>query len=174
MALSRLSPRWRLQQLDLALSTFCLCHRFNHQVARVCRLISRTGDGPWYLLLALVLLRWEPVHGAAFFTALLLAFAIELPLYWLLKNAIRRHRPLDLPCFIVPSDKYSLPSGHTAAAFLVCGLIAAYYPLWLLPALCWAALIGLSRVLLGVHYLTDVVAGALLGLSCAKLALEWL
>ncbi|MDA1381382.1 hypothetical protein PCI56_20500 [Plesiomonas shigelloides subsp. oncorhynchi] len=66
MALSRLSPRWRLQQLDLALSTFCLCHRFNHQVARVCRLISRTGDGPWYLLLALVLLRWEPVHGAAF------------------------------------------------------------------------------------------------------------
>lgn len=174
MALSRLSPRLRLQQLDLALSTFCLCHRFNREVARVCRLISRTGDGPWYLLLAVALLRWEPVHGRAFFMTLLLAFALELPLYWLLKNAIRRHRPLNLPCFIVPSDRYSLPSGHTAAAFLVCGVVAFLYPLWLLPALCWAALIGLSRVLLGVHYMTDIVAGALLGLGCANVAVEWL
>ncbi|MGL5044182.1 MAG: phosphatase PAP2 family protein [Plesiomonas sp.] len=40
-------------------------------------------------------------------------------------------------------------------------------------ALSWALLIGLSRVLLGVHFLTDIIAGAILGLGCATLALEW-
>ncbi|MGL5758973.1 phosphatase PAP2 family protein [Plesiomonas sp.] len=165
--------RLSLRRFDLAVSTFCLCHRFNHAVARVSRMVSRTGDGPLYLLVGVLLYYTEPHAGTHFFRTGCLAFAVELPVYWLLKNSIRRNRPLNLPCFIVPSDRYSLPSGHTAAAFLMTGLVAAYYPFWLPIALSWALLIGLSRVLLGVHFLTDIIAGALLGLGCATLALEW-
>jgi undecaprenyl-diphosphatase len=101
----------------------------------------------------------------------LMAFAIELPLYLLLKNYIKRERPVGLPVFIRPSDKYSLPSGHTAAAFVMACLIAASYPAAAVGVFLWASLIGASRLLLGVHYLTDLVAGALLGTGCAVLVL---
>ena len=103
----------------------------------------------------------------------LLAFADELPLYLLLKNALRRQRPVGLPVFITPSDRYSLPSGHTAAAFLMATVLAASFPLWAPLLFLWAILVGASRLLLGVHYLSDLVAGALLGGGCAVLALGW-
>ena len=57
----------------------------------------------------------------------LLAFAFELPLYLLLKNLLKRQRPVGLPVFITPSDRYSLPSGHTAAAFLMATVLAASF-----------------------------------------------
>ena len=103
----------------------------------------------------------------------LLAFAAELPLYLLLKNALRRQRPVGLPVFITPSDRYSLPSGHTAAAFLMATVLAASFPLWAPLLFLWAILVGASRLLLGVHYLSDLVAGALLGGGCALWALGW-
>ncbi len=103
----------------------------------------------------------------------LLAFAFELPLYLLLKNLLKRQRPAGLPVFITPSDRYSLPSGHTAAAFLMATVLAASFPLWAPLLFVWAALVGASRLLLGVHYLSDLVAGALLGGGCALLALMW-
>ena len=103
----------------------------------------------------------------------LLAFAAELPLYLLLKNALKRQRPAGLPVFITPSDRYSLPSGHTAAAFLMATVVAASFPLWAPLLFVWAALVGASRLLLGVHYLSDLVAGALLGGGCALWALGW-
>ena len=77
-----------------------------------------------------------------------------------------------LPVFIRPSDKYSLPSGHTAAAFLMASLLAAFYPAMAVVVFVWAGCIGASRLLLGVHYLTDLIAGALLGSGCALLVLR--
>ena len=66
-----------------------------------------------------------------------------------------------------------MPSGHTAAAFLMATVLAASFPLWAPLLFAWAALVGASRLLLGVHYLSDLVAGALLGGGCALLALSW-
>ncbi len=74
---------------------------------------------------------------------------------------------------ITPSDRYSLPSGHTAAAFLMATVLAASFPLWAPLLFTWAILVGASRLLLGVHYLSDLVAGALLGSGCALWALGW-
>lgn len=163
----------QVKRLDLRCSQLCLLHGYNRVQARVSRLVSRTGDGPLYLLLALTLAWLDGERGQEFLMQGLLAFAVELPLYLLLKNYIKRERPVGLPVFIRPSDRYSLPSGHTAAAFLMATVLAASFPLWAPLLFLWAILVGASRLLLGVHYLSDLVAGALLGGGCALWALGW-
>jgi undecaprenyl-diphosphatase len=119
----------------------------------------------WYLAVPQV---------AAFTQLLLTAFLIELPLYLLLKNLIRRPRPADavesLSAFIRPSDRFSFPSGHTAAAFVFAVSVAAFFPAWAPLAFALAIAIGLSRVLLGVHFPSDILAGSVLGSSTALLA----
>ncbi|MBM0419762.1 phosphatase PAP2 family protein [Aeromonas veronii] len=162
----------KIQQWDLQVCRVCLLHGYNRQQARVSRLISRTGDGPLYAVLA-ALLWWQGEAERELVRLALLAFAIELPLYLLLKNSLKRQRPVGLPVFITPSDRYSLPSGHTAAAFLMATILATGFPLCAPLLFGWAALVGASRLLLGVHYLSDLVAGALLGGGCAVLALSW-
>ena len=162
----------KIQQWDLQVCRVCLLHTYNRQQARVSRLVSRTGDGPLYAVLA-ALLWWQGEAELELVRLALLAFAIELPLYLLLKNSLKRQRPVGLPVFITPSDRYSLPSGHTAAAFLMATILATGFPLWAPLLFSWAALVGASRLLLGVHYLSDLVAGALLGGGCAVLALSW-
>ena len=154
-----------IQRFDDAVSALCLCHRFNLFTARVSRAISRTGDGHLYVIIGLFVFVFDALQGMAFVTAVMTAFAIERPIYFCLKNIFKRHRPSALPSFIEPSDRYSLPSGHTAAAFIMAALISQFYPAlsWLVWP--WAVCIGLSRVMLGVHFITDIIAGALLGLG---------
>ncbi len=143
---------------------------FNKTTERDCkfiRLVSKTGDGQVYLALGVVLWAFEPAYGALFLYTGLLAYAMELPLYIALKKLFKRERPCNVfknfHAHVQPSDKFSLPSGHTAAAFLMANLLAHFYPAVALLAYVWATLIGLSRVLLGVHYPGDILAGATLG-----------
>lgn len=154
---------------------------FNKTAGRDCRLIrwlSRTGDGHLYLALALLLWVFEPQHSDLFLYTGLLAYALELPLYVLLKQCFKRQRPCDcllnLPAHISPSDKFSLPSGHTAAAFLMASLVAHFYPGFGLPLYGWALCVGLSRVLLGVHYPSDIIAGAALGMTISVFSISLL
>ncbi len=135
------------------------------------RWISRTGDGHLYVLAAIAIALMEPHRGTAFVLAGALAYTLDVSLYLILKNAIKRDRPamkIDFyEAWITPSDQFSFPSGHTAAAFLFAALIASFYPAFALPCYLWATLIGASRVLLGVHYPSDIAAGALLGSGAA-------
>lgn len=141
------------------------------QYRRSVKFISQTGDGPFYLIVALCLLAFEPITGTAFFWAGIIAYIFDVSLYLLLKNLIKRDRPAvkitTYQAWITPSDQFSFPSGHTAAAFLFACLVFNFYPLFAIPCFIWASAIGMSRVLLGVHYPTDLVAGALLGSACA-------
>ncbi len=141
------------------------------QYRRSVRFISHTGDGPVYFLIAVMLLLLEPVNGKTFFWAGIIAYTFDVSLYLLLKNLIKRDRPAvkisTYQAWITPSDQFSFPSGHTAAAFLFACLILNFYPIFAAPAFIWACAIGMSRVLLGVHYPTDLVAGAALGSACA-------
>ncbi|NOH04745.1 MAG: phosphatase PAP2 family protein [Chloroflexi bacterium] len=72
------------------------------------------------------------------------------------------------------TDPNSFPSGHAARAFLIAVVGTALAPTWLALALwVWAPLVALSRVAMGVHYLSDVLAGAVLGIVVALLGLQF-
>ena len=162
-----------LQRVDQAVSTLCLSHRFSADIARVFRWVSKSGDGHLYLAIGALLALTAGDKGVSFLVCGLQAFAIELPVYRVLKRLFRRARPQHLPAFIIPSDLYSMPSGHTSAAFLMAALLSHFYPDYNAVYWAWAASIGASRVLLGVHYVSDVLVGALLGLGCASLVLRF-
>ncbi|EKE77037.1 phosphatase PAP2 family protein [Gallaecimonas xiamenensis] len=164
-----------LTALDHRLFQKSQSHPQWRQMAGIARWVSRTGDGPLYGLIALAfwMSQWPALQG--YVLDLLAAFAIELPLYIALKNTFRRRRPaVALPgaqAFIKPSDQFSLPSGHTAAAFVMVTMAIGHFGLSGLLALPWAMLVGLARVLLGVHFPSDILAGAALGACCACLIL---
>ncbi len=162
-------------KFDLAFSDRCLNSRFNPWMSKLSRWISRTGDGPLYAFIGVFAYFSNTQLGVSFVQVSLLAFLIELPTYWLIKNITRRRRPFDfsqsLASFIQPADQYSLPSGHAAGVALMATMIGAFYPTLVPIVLVWAVLVAASRVILGVHFLTDVLLGAILGFACAKLAL---
>lgn len=164
-----------ITRYDIVAFKWCLSRKYSGQVAGASRWISRLGDGVYYFILALLLVWLEPVHGKAYFLSGLLGFAFELPIYFLLKNGIQRQRPHDViqefAAYIVPSDKFSFPSGHTAGAFVMATITTYYYPPYGLPAYALAIMIGSSRVLLGVHFPTDILAGMVLGFAGAYMAL---
>lgn len=142
---------------------------------KLVRGISFTGDGHFYIALAIVLPLLYPEEGADFLMAGLLSFLMELPLYWLLKRSLKRRRPFHvvqaLAPLLKPSDEFSFPSGHTTAAFMMAALVGVFFPAALLPMVLWASLIGLSRVMLRVHFISDVLAGIVLGTTIAMLSL---
>ena len=143
----------------------------------IARVISFTGDG--YLYFAIAILAWllVPETGQQFLMVGLCATGIELPLYWVLKKFFKRKRPyLVLTAFErhhIPSDEFSFPSGHATAGFLMAYLVGHFFPGYTLLMYIWATLIGLSRVLLRVHYVSDIVAGMLLGTGIGMVTL-WL
>jgi undecaprenyl-diphosphatase len=153
------------------------CNRLAHvsAVRRYFSIVSRLGDGiAWYALLAILPVANGPeavapaVHMAA--TAL-----VGVGIYKLIKNALGRERPCAairaVRALVPPLDLYSFPSGHTmhAAAFTV--MLAHYFPELLIVVVPFAASVALSRVVLGLHYPTDVLAGAGLGILIARSSL---
>ena len=140
--------------------------------------ISRLGDGLfWYsLILCLPLMfGWQAIA-----TSLQMALAgfLGLVIYKWIKQLTERARPFAVSSSIslgtAPLDKYSFPSGHTLHA-VTFSLIAIHaYPVlaWVLIPLTF--LIALSRVVLGLHYPTDVMAGAIIGTTLATtIVLLW-
>lgn len=91
-----------------------------------------------------------------------------------IKYAVHRQRPYISYPFLdnqsVESD-YSFPSGHTSSAFGVATSVSLAFPKWYVvaPAYTWASLTAYSRLHLGVHYPSDVLAGAFVGAGCAVL-----
>lgn len=157
-----------------------LCRRLNRGASfalprRIFQIASRLGDGiAWYVLvLALPLLYGMDAVRAAGMMAL--TGALGVLIYSLLKRLFVRERPFITHASIdraaAPLDRYSFPSGHTLHAVSFTWQAGAHFPdlLWVLLPL--AALIAASRVVLGLHYPSDVLAGAAIGAALAALGL---
>ena len=90
-----------------------------------------------------------------------------------LKYTFDRQRPYEkypgLITPIDPEDSPSFPSGHTAAAFSLATSLSITYPKWyvIAPSAVWACGVGLARINQGVHYPSDVLTGAAIGVGCA-------
>ena len=137
--------------------------------------LSKSGDGGLYILICLAVwwLSNNEQHQLLPVT-ILIGFAIERPIYLLAKNRFARIRPCDClvtNAFIVPSDKFSLPSGHSAAAFLVAIILSHFFPEYALLLFSWATGVAMSRVVLGVHFPADIIIGATIGSFCGLFAL---
>ncbi|MEO6171687.1 MAG: phosphatase PAP2 family protein [Arenimonas sp.] len=136
-------------------------------VRRYFQTVSRLGDGPiWYLLGAIILLV-EGRNGIPAFLHLSVMAVITSLLYRYLKKWTKRPRPFAndkrIHVWAAPLDEFSFPSGHTLHAVSFTLVALAYYPV-LAPVLIPLAIsIALSRVILGLHYPSDVVAATVIG-----------
>ncbi len=128
---------------------------------------TRMGDGwIWYSLAAIVLVGGWPSRYAAVGAAMGAA-VVGIGVFKVLKTLSRRPRPCQLEphCWakILPPDQYSFPSGHTMTAFSIALVVSFFYPSLKGPLYFLAISIAVSRVVLGMHFLSDVLAGAILG-----------
>lgn len=144
-------------------------------VRQLFRGVSWLGDGwIWYTLLLVLPLIYGAQGGVAAFHMGVTAL-VGVALYKLIKTRAVRERPYithsAIHCASVPLDRYSFPSGHTLHAISFTLLFAAYFPAWTGALAGLAFLIALSRVVLGLHYPTDVAAGAVLGGALAMVSL---
>ncbi|XP_062937529.1 polyisoprenoid diphosphate/phosphate phosphohydrolase PLPP6 [Cynocephalus volans] len=134
------------------------------------KLLEISGHGiPWLLGTLYCLSRSDSWAGREVLMNLLFALLLDLLLVALIKGLVRRRRPahnqMDM-FFTLSVDKYSFPSGHATRAALVSRFILNHLvlaiPLRVLVVL-WAFILGLSRVMLGRHNVTDVAFGLFLG-----------
>lgn len=106
--------------------------------------------------------------------AALLAFILSTLLVHLIKKRVKRLRPVAYTevRFLAPVTRHgSFPSGHTATSFALALVVAWYFPAWAPALFLLAAVIGYSRVYVGLHFLSDVVAAAVIGLVSASITL---
>lgn len=132
---------------------------------------TRLGDG-WVWLLTAALLAASGNRGLQVLAAGLVSSLLANTVLIVTKSRVHRARPCERarpvsfdvdPLAWFPSDRFSFPSGHALNSFAIGSLVALAFPPLAVPVLVAAASVAASRVVLGLHWLSDVVAGAVVG-----------
>ncbi len=128
-------------------------------------ILAHSGDS-WFWLAGLGLLYWL---GTDYWKRELLVLIISIfaaaVIIFLVKQVVRRQRPEgEWGKFYRMTDPHSFPSGHAARCLMLAVIMLGMSPWVGLVLLIWAPLVGLARVAMGLHYLSDVLAGMALGL----------
>ena len=173
---SRLYPLARIHKWDLAVCVSCNRASRHRLIGSALRLVSRLGDGLiWYILIGALAICKVPGGPRAALHMVLTGLGCTALHKWL-KVKTLRPRPCHINPIItlgaLPLDQFSFPSGHTLHAVAFTMLAVWYFPtlIWLLAPL--TLLIALSRVVLGLHYPSDVLAGAAIGASISTLSIQ--
>lgn len=134
---------------------------------RLFALVSRLGDGLFWYLIMLVLPILFGHEGLIAAAHMLGVGLVSLVIYKLLKHFTGRLRPCDqfddIRRHAPMLDMYSFPSGHTMHAVSFTAVLLAYFPTLGLLVTPFVFLVASSRLILGLHYPSDVIAGALIG-----------
>ncbi len=137
---------------------------------------TRAGDGWLWYAAGLAILGFGGAERWRAFGAAAVAALSSIVLFEVLKHLAGRRRPCEVEphCWadLLPPDRFSFPSGHSMTAFALAATLSLIYPALLAPLLFTAVSIAASRILLGMHYLSDVLAGIGMGVvlgyqSCA-------
>ena len=165
--------RLRTSESEWCLRANALCGRV--ATRRFFSLISRLGDGVfWYALMAALALLGGR-HGLAAALHLAAVGMVSLVLYKALKRWTRRPRPcasdLSIRAWVAPLDEFSFPSGHTLHAVAFTVVTLSHFPVlaWLLIP--FASSVAVSRVVLGLHYPSDVLAATGIGSGLAVVSI---
>ncbi|MCK4079981.1 MULTISPECIES: phosphatase PAP2 family protein [Acinetobacter] len=163
----------KIRILDLDLKGCLYLNHFSHsqRIALFFKIISRLGDGAfWYVMLAAV---WM-LKGLAYSLQIIylsLGGLLGTGLYKFLKCKTTRPRPYQVHQVIIlgerPLDHFSFPSGHTLHAVLATVSLGYVQPVLMIFMLPFTVLVAVSRMVLGLHYPSDVLVGAILGASVA-------
>ncbi len=170
--MSKLSfPLQQINRWDFELCQLCNRQSRNLAVRNLFCVVSRLGDGIfWYALMASLLLSYQAEALPAVMHMLAVGLICTVT-YKLIKGKTLRPRPFNVyPSIICAGktlDQFSFPSGHTLHAVAFSIITVAYFPglLWLVAP--FTVLVALSRPVLGLHYPTDVLAGAAIGAGIA-------
>lgn len=157
-----------------------LCLRINRfariaQVRQAFAVVSRLGDGLYWFAMAAVMLYLHGIAAAPDLLRILLTCVLGIGIYKALKDRLVRERPFvyngEISCGTAPLDRYSFPSGHTLHAVSFTLMYAALDPVFYLLCAPFAVLVMLSRIVLGLHYPSDVLVGAGIGMALASVSI---
>ncbi|MCG2609229.1 MULTISPECIES: phosphatase PAP2 family protein [unclassified Acinetobacter] len=164
----------KITMLDLDLKGCLYLNHFSHSqaVAYFFKMISRFGNGLFWLIMLASLWMLEGVFYLVQLVYLLLSGSVGTLIYKILKQKTVRPRPYQVHQVIrmqeQPLDHFSFPSGHTLHAVMASAVLGHIQPMLLILMLPFTILVAISRMVLGLHYPSDVVVGALIGAVVAS------
>jgi undecaprenyl-diphosphatase len=140
--------------------------------------VSRVGDGwLWYAILVCLPIAKGPV-GTSASVRMIAVGIVDLALYKIIKRWIARPRPFrtcpGIRACARSLDEFSFPSGHTLHSVAFSLILTVYYPMLALFVWPFTILVAVSRVILGLHYPSDVIVGALIGAITAAVSFNLL
>ena len=165
-------------RLDRLEAPICLWLAGFHSrpIGSLFKLVSWLGNGPLWGILVAGLISMADYREAGL--AMLAVTLFNAMVYRQLKAKTVRRRPFNrldsLTAGAIALDQFSFPSGHTLHAVSLTVMCSVWVPVLAIPMMVLTALIALSRVILGLHYPSDVAMGALIGIATASMAVYWI
>mgnify|MGYP005842136405 CR=1 FL=1 len=158
--------------------SFCLrINRLSHRVwlRQFFSVVSRLGNGGFWAIVALLIFMLQGPQALPLLLQTGLSALAGVLVYTFLKRRLVRERPYinigDIQCGAAPLDRYSFPSGHTLHAVSFTIMYTHIEPALVVVLLPFALLVAASRIILGLHYPSDVVVGAAIGAALANISI---
>jgi undecaprenyl-diphosphatase len=164
-----------LLELDARLSSKMRVAEKPGTLRNIAIFLAHSGDSWFWGLALIVIWFFSSATWKEWAVVLFVAISLLAVIVLVIKLFVRRRRPEgEWGGIYRNTDPHSFPSGHAARAFLIAVIGSALGPEWLGILLwIWAPLVALARVAMGVHYLSDVLAGSLLGIVVGVVGLQF-